>query len=70
MFTDSDKNFAFTGNGPLTVFINPDPSYDPQFVFTSQGEDFTTSTTTGISTINTTTATITTYTIATTTNDN
>ena len=45
------QSFAFTGNGPLTVFLNPHPSYDPQFVFTSPGQDFTTSTTTGITTI-------------------
>ena len=64
MFTDPDRNFAFTGFGPQILFTNPDSRYVLHFVFTSPGQDFTaTSTTT--STITNTTATTTT-TIATT----
>ena len=64
MFTDPDRNFAFTGFGPQILFTNPDSGYVLHFVFTSPGQDFTaTSTTT--STITNTTATTTT-TIATT----
>ena len=46
------KNNSFTGPGPLSVFTIPGPGYCPQFVFTSPGQDFTTTTTTATSTIN------------------
>ena len=49
-FTGPDQNVTFTGTGHSIVFTNSDPGYSSQFVFTSPGQDFTTTITSTITT--------------------